>query len=62
VLIVPDSASSTMQAPATPMIHPPRNAALFAPALEESSIKMIAMIGIGLIATPTAKGNTSPMA
>ena len=62
VLIVPDSASNTMLAPATPVIHPPRNAVLLAPALEESNMRMIAMIGIGLIATPTAKGNTSPMA
>ena len=35
---------------------------LFEPARADSSITMIAMIGIGLIATPSANGRASPMA
>ncbi len=51
-----------MQPPVTPTTQPARNDALFAPARADKSIKMIAMIGIGLIATPIANGRTSPIA
>ena len=49
-------------APATPTTQPTAKARLLAPAFLESSIKMMAMIGMGLIATPMAKVMLSPIA
>jgi hypothetical protein len=50
-------------APATvrPEIHPNRKPSLFAVALAVKSVKMTAMIGTGLIATPIAFPRKSPM-
>ena len=45
-----------------PMTQPRRNAGPFTRALTENSIRMQAMIGIGLMAMPTASGNRSPSA
>jgi hypothetical protein len=44
-----------------PVIHPRRNPTLAPFAFGDSNIKMAAMIGTGLIATPTARGKISPM-
>ena len=46
----------------SPRTQPSRNAGPFVLARSENSIRMTAMIGIGLIATPTAYGSTSLMA
>ena len=62
VPMAPDTAITTAVAPATPMIQPAQKARLFTPARLESSIKMMAMMGIGLMATPMAKVMLSPMA
>ena len=48
----------TMTMPAT---QPSRNPVLVVAGRRDSSIRMTAMIGIGLIATPIAKGSKSPM-
>ena len=45
-----------------PTIQPIRNEALFGPDRLDRSIKMMAMIGTGLMATPTASGSESPIA
>ena len=51
----------TVAAMMMPTTHPSRNPALVPPALGASSIRIVAMIGTGLIATPTASGRISPM-
>src|SRR5262245_54342483 len=55
-------ASATAPAMATPTIHPAMNANPFALALGVMSINTMATIGIGLIATPSAKGSSWPIA
>jgi hypothetical protein len=45
-----------------PAIQPSRNARPFERARSEKSIRITAMTGMGLIATPTASGRISPIA
>jgi hypothetical protein len=45
-----------------PTIQPSMNARLFCRARSLNSIRITAMIGIGLIATPIASGRNSPIA
>src|SRR5207344_1360413 len=49
-------------APATPITRPTRYAGPFTRPRGETSINTTAMIGIGLIATPTAAGSMLPTA
>ena len=44
-----------------PATQPIRKPALVRPALAENSIRIAAMIGIGEIATPMARGRMSPI-
>jgi hypothetical protein len=55
-------AISTPRPPAMPAIQPSRNARPFERARSEKSIRITAMTGMGLIATPTASGRISPIA
>ena len=54
--------SRTIVPPSTPTIQPSRNVELLARARFENSIRITAMIGIGLIAMPSASGSRSPIA
>ena len=54
--------STTSPTPRRPTIQPTRKEILLAVADRENSIKMTAMIGTGLIATPTANPRISPIA
>ncbi len=55
--------ANTMTATAVrPMSQPTRNARLFDAARLENSMRIRAMIGTGLIATPTASPRTCPIA
>ena len=45
-----------------PTIQPSKNTELFARAPCENSMRITAMIGIGLIAMPSASGSRSPIA
>ena len=54
--------SRTIVPPSTPTIQPSRNIELFARARCENSMRITAMIGIGLIAMPSASGSRSPIA
>ena len=56
-----DKSVNTVTATAIPSTHPARNPTLVARARGESSIKIAAMMGIGLIATPSANGRICPM-
>ena len=58
---VPVSHTKNAHTMTMPTTHPNRNARLFARARPENSIRITAMIGIGLAATPTANGRTSPI-
>src|SRR3954464_3541946 len=55
------SAVNTPVATAMPATQPSRKPTLVPPAFAARSIRIAAMIGIGLIATPTASGSRSPM-
>ncbi|BCN43597.1 hypothetical protein RE9414_18770 [Prescottella equi] len=55
-------ATKTTYPTAIPRIQPARKAVAVLPARGVSNIRIVAMIGIGLIATPIARGSTSPMA
>ena len=61
---LPASAASltrytTVLTAARPITHPARNDGPFALARSENRIRMMAMIGTGLMAMPTANGRTS---
>jgi hypothetical protein len=56
-----DSKVNSTTATRMPASQPSRKPTLVALALGDSSIKIAAMIGIGLIAIPTANGKISPM-
>ena len=58
----PEINSTTPPTIASPMIQPSRNAGALAEARGVPSISTTPMMGTGLSATPTASGNTSPMA
>jgi hypothetical protein len=59
---VPATATTTEVTMAMPATHPIRKDALLAPARFDRSMRMMAMIGMGLMATPMASGSESPMA
>ena len=52
---------NTVTATAMPTIHPHMKPTPVGFAFGDNNIKMAAMIGIGLMATPRARGSTSPM-
>ncbi len=58
----PTTASTIAPTTATPTTHPRRNMNPSARARGVSSISTMAMIGIGLSATPTAYGSNWPIA
>ena len=58
----PTSASTTSVTTTIPATQPSRKPVLVAVAFRESSMRITAMIGIGLIATPTANKRTRPIA
>ena len=57
----PTSTSTTTVTTTIPVTHPARNPVLVLAACRDSSIKMTAAIGIGLIATLSPSGSRSPM-
>ena len=58
----PATARTTIETITRPATQPTANAGPLVRALGVPSIKMTAMIGTGLSATPTADGSRSPMA
>ena len=56
-----DSTVNAVTAMTTPATQPARNPMLVDLAFGDSSMRIAAMIGIGLIATPNASGRMSPM-
>jgi hypothetical protein len=59
--MIDESRVNKTMATTMPTSHPIRNPTLVPFARGDSSIKIAAMIGIGLMAMPTAKGRISPI-
>src|SRR6516164_7510655 len=57
----PTSRNTTTVTTTIPATHPARNPVLVLAACRDSSIKMTALIGIGLSATPSPSGSRSPI-